>query len=246
MTLPIANHRKGFTLLEVLLALALGAIIMVYTISIVVNLSLVWLNQGDDDFFQQHADGVALFLSNAFARSVGTASPRDPVADELNGGDGEDSAPATRRGRAAREDPTEPVSWRRPPGYSEFDDPLLGVSLNEAPAILIDETVAMPAINGYLYFERGSGLGMLWYSRLTRVETLRDVRSTFLSPYLTRLEYGYYDRDADSWNLTENPERDQDGLYLLPDALQLTFTYQDERLQRAVYIPKQRQHVPLF
>ncbi len=231
----------GFTLVEMLLALALGGAVMVFATMYVVNLTHIWLEQGDDEFFQQHADGVTLFLNNAFVRSVGREAAR-----ARPGGAGEEQPDESLRRRSGRPEREDAVSWARPPGYSDFDPPMLSFSLHEAPALLVGESGVMPAVNGYLYYDRGAGMAVLWYSRLQRVETLRDVNSTLLSPFITRVEYAYYEREDDRWELFERPEEDTDGQYLMPDALQLTFTYEEEEIVRAVYIPKRRQNVPLF
>ncbi len=199
----------GFTLLEVLLALAVGAILLTAASSYVVSLANLWLNSGDDDFFMQHVDGVTLFLNSSLSQ-----------AESL----GEQAA--------------DPVFWDRPPGYSEFDDPLLTFRLKDSPPILVWEGDPLPGITGHLHFEHDEGLSLFWYSRLLEIEDENDVRRTDISPLVTAVSYCYYDPESDNWDFFDDPEEDRSGQFILPDFIKLRFEHEDEVREVPIYIPR--------
>ena len=111
-----ADKNSGFTLIEVLLALTIGGTLMMAVMVHVFSLANIWANSAGDDFFKQHVDGVSLFLHNALAHSEG-----------LN-----------------NEEKAAPINWDRPPGYSEFDEPLLTFRLKESPALYVWEGPPRP------------------------------------------------------------------------------------------------------
>ncbi len=212
------NKNSGFTLIEVLLALALGGMLLTAVLVHVFSLSNIWTNSTGDDFFKQHVDGVTLFLNNALALSEG-----------LN-----------------NEEQAAPVNWDRPPGYSDFDEPLLTFRLKESPALYAWEGSARPAVTSHIYFRQRDGLSLLWYSRLDKVEDMNDVHLTRVSPYITQVTYCYYDKESDNWDLQEKPEKDSDDQYLLPDFIKLRFEYEGELKEVPFYLPQRSQDVPIF
>ncbi len=218
---PMGHRLKqfsGFTLIEVLLALAIGGALLTAVMVHVFSLSNIWTNSTGDDFFKQHVDGVALFLNNALALSEG-----------LN-----------------QEEKAAPVNWDRPPGYSDLDEPLLTFRLKESPALYTWEGLPRPAVTSHLIFKERDGLSLLWYSRLDEVEDMNDVRRTHVSPYITKITYCYYDKETDRWDLNEKPEKDRAGQFLLPDFIKLRFEYEGEVKEIPFYLPQRSQDVPII
>ncbi len=212
------KKHSGFTLIEVLLALAIGGTLMTAIMVHVFSLSNIWMNSTGGDFFKQHVDGVTLFLRNALSLSEG-----------LN-----------------EEEKAAPVNWDRPPGYSDLDEPLLTFRLKESPALYVWDGLPRPAVTSHIYFRERDGLSLLWYSRLDEVEDLNDVHRTHVSPYITEMTYCYYDRETDNWDLYDKPEKDREGQYLLPDFIKLKFEYEGEVKEIPFYLPPRSQDVPIF
>jgi prepilin-type N-terminal cleavage/methylation domain-containing protein len=217
------KHKTGLTLVEMIVTIAILGTFMTVLSFHLVGLSNLWLNRTDDDFFEQHVDGVILFLANALEASEGAS-----------GGEGE-----------ARP----PVEWARPPGWSEMDDPLLYFQQAEAPALFVREGQSLPSIQAYLHFDEREGLSILWYSVLDaeEVEAEKDLRRTPISSYVTGMDYAYYELEDDEWEITEDPMEDDDDNFRLPDFLRFTFTHPEEgeRL-RSVLIPHASTELPLF
>ena len=218
--------RGGLTLVEMLVTLAILGTFMTLLSFHLVALSNLWLNRSDDDFFEQHVDGVILFLGNALE-----------AAEAATGAMGE--------GGETRQ----PVEWARPPGWSEFDDPLLHFMQAEAPALFVREGQSLPGILAYLHFDRNEGLSILWFSALDAedVEEERDLRRTPISSYITRMDYAYYESEDDEWEITEDPMEDDDETFRLPDFIRFTFSHPEEGERvRSVLVPHVSQELPLF
>ncbi len=273
---PFARpNPRGFTLIELLLSLSVAAIVLATSIYYVFSIANIWSNRTQNDFFRQHVDGLTLFLNHAFARAENIplrpldsgelgvqslqATPRQhapkinaPSPDVNPAGDTEasrkdgDQEPDKLPGQPAAVGFAEAVTWKFPPGGSHFDKPLLTFHLREPPALLTDLLPTLPALTCHLYFKKREGLSLLWYSQHEEAENLDDVRSTTLSTYLSELEFAYYDNEEDRWEIESQPKENQEGLYLLPDALKLTFTHQDETIVSAVYLPRRQQNAPLY
>lgn len=220
---PRRPRRAAFTLMEVLLTAAILALILPMLMFFVVNLSEIWLKGVNGDFFPQHVDGVSQFLRQALERSEAVV------------GDG------------AEGEATLPVEWARPPGFSDFEDPLLMFRQIEAPALFVREGESLPNLYVYLYFERGEGLSLLWYSgHQEEVEDKNDLFRTVVSPYVTNLEYCYYDDEHDDWEVRDEPEENDEDAFLLPQFLKLTFEYEGSLYTRNLFLPQRSADVPTF
>lgn len=218
------HSQAGLTLIEMLITLAIMGTFMSLLSFHLVGLSNLWLNRTNDDFFEQHVDGVCLFLSNAIEASEGMAAPEDE-SDSL------------------------PVEWGRPPGWSEFDDPLLHFRQPEAPALFVREGLSLPAIMAYLHFERDEGLSVLWYSLFDAedIEDVRDLLRTPISTFVSKIEYAYYEFEDDEWEVLDEPLEEDDDSFRLPNFLRLTFTHPTEGDRtRSIFIPQKSMEVPLF
>lgn len=218
--------RAGLTLIEMIATLAILGTFMTLLSFHLVALSNLWLNRSDDDFFAQHVDGVTLFLNKAFEASE-AFTPASATSQESN----------------------QPVEWARPPGWSEMDDPLLHFRQAEAPALFVREGHSLPAVMAFLHFDEDTGLSILWFSLFEdeEIDDLNDLMRTPVSPYVSRIDYAYYDAERDQWELTPDPEEDDDDAFILPSYLRLTFSHPvyGER-HKSIFIPAKSTELPLF
>jgi hypothetical protein len=224
--IPDKRGTRGLTLVEIIVTIGILGTFMTLLSFHMVGLANLWLNRGDDDFFEQHVDGVVLFLNKALE----AAESASQANNQEEGG-------------------SQPVEWARPPGWSELDDPLLHFRQAEAPALFVREGESLPAIFAYLHFDDRDGLSVLWYSDLDgeAIEQVRDLYRTPISPFITELEYAYYDLEDDTWEITRDPLEERNETFVLPDYLRLTFTHpeQGERV-RSIFIPRGSLEIPLF
>lgn len=214
---------RAFSLIEMILVIALLALILPMILGFVFNMSQIWLKGAKGNFFAQHVDGVSLFLDTALERSESIV------------GDG------------AEGEATLPIEWARPPGSSDFDDPLLMFRQREAPALFVRDGESLPNIFVYIYHDDREGLSLVWYSsHEEEVEDEDDLYRTPISKYVSKIEYAYYESEDDEWSIQDEPEEGENDAFLLPQYLKLTFTYEDEEYVRNLHIPQRSTDVPLF
>ncbi len=211
------KNNKAFTLIEVLLSLAATGILMTSASMYLYSITNIWLNDDDNQYFNDHVDGVTLFLNQLLSHSEGK-SQNNQI----------------------------PISWKRPPGFSEFDEPLLSFQLKDTPALMVWKELALPGLTCYLYFEEEEGLKILWHSRLQEIEEVDQIFQTVVSSFVESIRFGYYDSDDDNWEITDQPDEDRNGNFILPDNIILKFSKDDEVRETSLYVPPKNQDVPIY
>ena len=69
MTSPFSSRRAGLSLIEVLVAITLSAVLLGGLSFHLFALTSAWQAGTDHDFFEQHVEGVTFFLNQSFAQS---------------------------------------------------------------------------------------------------------------------------------------------------------------------------------
>lgn len=217
------QRANAFSLLEILMALAVCSLLMVGVMTWLTNMALIWQQRDENRFFKQHCEGVGTFLTSVFARSE---TPEEGSGTEANA----------------------PVAWARPPGFDERDDPLLSFRVEEPPALLVAGTRPLPGVTGYLYF-KGNLIQILWHSRLQELEEDDEVYLTTLSTYLDSVEYAYRNVEDESWETAVDPETSEEdsSAFILPDFIKLTFKNDEgQEHTETVQIPGHSPTTPIF
>lgn len=263
----------GFSLLEVILAIAVAGALLAAATSFITSISNIWVTRQERGYFQDHVDGVTEFLNASFSQSgteitlASNASETESESDEALPAEdavdipqieiqaedettGSEDATQTDAGSLLHVSET-PVGWARPPGFADYKEPLLNFTYQQAPPLLqSDQIPADTIIQAYLYFEKDEGLSLLWYSTLQEEsEDLDDLQRTLISPLVTGIEYIYWDERFERWETLDAPKADDAGDssdFLLPRYLQLSFTYEAETITRKITIPIPNQYALLF
>ena len=221
----------AFTLIEVLLALAIAGLVLTAATSLLVTISRAWTDRpAARDAFHSHVDGVARFLATLMDKA--TMPPRSSSQ-------------------------TGPIFLDRPVGFSDSEDPLVGFFIREAPPLLVWPRGLAPRVHCFLYFEDGEGLSLLWYSDLQEMERgedgkpeLEDEDDLFKTPvssFCEEIVYCYYGEEGAApddfmeWEEeTELEENAENGKFRLPAFVKLVFRMDEEELERTVTIPVER------
>lgn len=218
---------KGFSLVEVLLALAIGGLILTAATALLVTISQAWANRpATRDAFDAHVNGVANFLT--------------AMLEEATLPQGINSVKKA-------------IYLDRAPGFSETDDPLVRFYLKEAPPLFFwpEPGSVASRVHGFLQVDKRDGLRLLWYSDLQELEkNEKGVREpededelfcTVISPFCTEVFYCYYgdeddsDKDLKKWEITDELEEDiNSGKFRLPAFVKLVFKWDEENLERVV------------
>ena len=222
---------RGFSMVEVLLALAIGGLVLTAATSLLITISRAWAERpATRDAFDAHVNGVANFLS--------------AVVEEAK------LPTLSRAGDHA-------VDLQRPVGYSDSEDPLIHFFLREGPPLLVWPKGAASRVHCYFYFDESEGLSLLWYSELQELEKNDEGRmepededelfKTLISPFCTEIFYCYYGEEGDNsddlkeWEIVSDlDENIQTGKYRVPDFIKLVFTWPDEDLERTISLPIRR------
>ncbi|MDG0964237.1 MAG: prepilin-type N-terminal cleavage/methylation domain-containing protein [Opitutales bacterium] len=222
---------RGFSMIEVLLALCIGGLVLTAASSLLVTISRAWAERpATRDAFDAHVNGVAHFLSAVLEEA--TLPTLNQSGDDL-------------------------IDLERPVGFSDSEDPLIHFYLREGPPILFWPTGSASRAHCYFQFEEGEGLSFLWFSELQELEKnddgkmeLEDEGALFktpISPFCDEIFYCYYgeeDATADDikeWEILDNLEENiQSGKYRIPDFIKLVFKWEEESLERTITLPVKR------
>ena len=229
--MPNSRKASGFTLIEVLLALALASLVLLAGTSLLVNLSQIWVKRpAARQAFDAHVNGVARFLTATLAKAVPSPlSPNDPaIRLEIPVGD-------------------------------LLDEDRITFSLKDAPPMLHWPREATAGITCHLHLKEGEGLSILWFSNLQEMKNSPEgkkvlkeedeLMKTLLSPVATKITYCYYVEQDDppekkdkEWEELDELREDSDPTVdkrLLPEFIKLEFEHQDAKktLMKTVSIP---------
>ena len=224
--------RRGFSMIEVLLALAIAGFLLTSATNLLVLISKEWADRpAVRDAFDAHVNGVARFL---------TAVLEEATVPVLNPS-GNDA-----------------VDLQRPVGFSDSDDPLIHFYLREAPPLFVWPGGAATRVHAYLFFEEGEGLSILWFSELQELEKNEEGRmepegedelfKTLISPLCEEIYYSYYGEEDDGpddfreWDHSvELKEKErQSEKFRLPAFVKLVFRGEGKDLDRTITIPIER------
>ena len=203
-------RRRGFTLIEVLLSMALAALILVGLNTFVFSMGELWGKNADVRLFDQHVRAVTRYLQHEMLKAT------LPPAAAVN---------ATPVG----------VQAITPSGLSQ--DNLITYTLLSGTRILRWPDSPLPEVVCSLQVRRGQGLFLLWHSDLENHFNDDPPRETLVSPFVTALSYDYFDSDFNKWTTETVLRSDSSGNPLAPQRLRLTFSYDHMARVTVVMVP---------
>lgn len=216
----VARHRRGrgFTLLEILLALSLVAMVLVSLNSFIFSMGELWGQNSELRLFEQHVRAVTRFLDQQLRAA---ALP-----------------PAGRTGTNA----IAPAELRTSSGT----EPLLTFEQPEGCRLFVWPDRPLPEVICSLQVRDRDGLLLLWHSRLeTRFKD--DLpREALVSPLVTGLSYDYYDPTFRNWKNEPRPRRNSQNQYDPPQRLRLKFTYGKMTRESVITLPATPEALPNF
>jgi prepilin-type N-terminal cleavage/methylation domain-containing protein len=209
----------GFTLLEIIVALALVGLVLVGMNTFVFSMTELWGKNADLRLFDQHVRAVTRFLDEQLrsaslppAASAGT----DPItAQEIH----------TKMG------PT---------------DNLLTFELSEGCRLFTWPDRPLPEVVCSLQLRDREGLKILWHSRLEKRFNDDPPRETLVSPLVTGLSYDYYDENFRNWKNETQIRRNNGNQLEVPQRIRLKFTYKKMTRETVITLPSTSQGLPNF
>jgi hypothetical protein len=271
-----ARGIAAFTLLEVILAVTIAGALLAGAATLMVSVTNAWLERQDRHFFEDHVDGVTEFLQASFSiagteialgdedgsggSTIGETGNEieadgSQVTVDISGNNNlesgnsmEGNTESTASSGLIRVS-EDPIDWSQPPGFADYQEPLLHFKLRDTPPLLVQtENAPIIGVEAFLHFEDDEGLSLLWYTPLQEdSEDLDDLRRTPLSDLVIKVEYVYWDERFEKWESeTEPKEGEGDDQFILPRFIKLTFEYEGVTKERTLTIPVTSRNALIF
>jgi prepilin-type N-terminal cleavage/methylation domain-containing protein len=208
---------RGFTLVEVMMATILIALVMVGLNTFIFSMGELWGKGSDVRLFDQHVRAVTRYLQREMVHAT------LPPAAAVN---------ATPVGVA----PVTPASGSQENLITYMQ--LTGGRMLKWPDVPLPEVVCS------LQVRRDQGLFMLWHSDLENHFNDEPPRETLISPFVTGMAYDYFDTDFNKWTTETALRTDTGGNPLAPQRLRITFTYDHLVREALVIIPPTKAGLP--
>jgi prepilin-type N-terminal cleavage/methylation domain-containing protein len=209
----IFSRRRGFTLLEILLALSLASLVLVGMNAFVFSMGELWGRDADVRLFERHVRAVTRFLEQELR-----ASALPPAM----------SAESRREAIAVQE--------IRP--QNGMMEKLLTFELPGGSRLFQWPERALPEVVCSFQVRSGEGLVLLWHSRLEKHFENDPPRETVVTPLVTGLAYDYYDAETNRWTTETQLKADSRGQPTAPQRLRLKFAYGRMTRESVVVLPE--------
>jgi len=213
------GRKGGFTLLEILLALALVALLLVSMNTFVFSMGELWGQRTDLRLFDQHVRAVTRFLEHELR-----AAALPP---------------------AARPNST-PIALQEIRPQNGLMEKMLTFELPAGSRLFTWPERPLPEVVCSFQVRPNEGLVLLWHSRLEKNFDTDPPRETVITPLVTGLAYDYYDPDSNRWTTETALKMDPQGEPMTPQRLRLTFAYNKLKEVSVVTLPTPGEALPLF
>ncbi len=214
-----AGRRRAFTLLEILLSLALVSLLLVALNTCVFSMSELWGLRTEHRLFDQHVRAVTRFLERELR-----AAALPP---------------------AARANST-PIALQEIRPQNGMMEKLLTFELPAGSRLFIWPDRPLPEVVCSFQARQNEGLVMLWHSRLEKNCESDPPRETLVTPLVSGLAYDYYDEDTSRWTTETTLKQDAQGKPMTPRRLRLKFAYGKMVRESVVTLPAPGEGLPLF
>jgi prepilin-type N-terminal cleavage/methylation domain-containing protein len=211
---------RGFTLLEVLLALALASLVLVAMNTFIFSMGELWGRNSETHLFNQHVNAVTRFLQAELRSAV---------------------LPPSSRANAT------PIAVEQITPKNGPVDNLITFDLVPGSRVLSwPDNRSLPEVVCSLQVRQGEGLFLLWHSRLETRFSDDPPREMLLTPLVTGVSYDYYDDSLKRWTTATVFQNDTNGNPEAPQRLRLQFAYGKMTRQTVVAVPLAQQGMPNF
>jgi prepilin-type N-terminal cleavage/methylation domain-containing protein len=217
---PPNRRDAAFTLLEILLALALIGLVLIAMNTFVFSMGELWGKNTDVRLFDQHVRAVTRFLQD----ELRTASL--PPAAQPN---------------------STPIGLEDVRPQSGAQEKMLTFELPSGCRLFVwPDNKPLPEVVCSLQVRPNEGLILLWHSRLEKNFDTEPPRETVVTPLVTAMTYDYYDAQTNLWSNEAMLKLDSQGNPMVPQRLRLTFTYQKLTRETVITLFNPGQALPPF
>ena len=213
------DHGAAFTLLEVLLSLALVTLVLVGLNTFIFSMGELWGRNTEVRLFEQHVRAVTRFL-DAELRNAALPPAARPNSNPIG------------------------VQEVRPQNGAM--DKLLTFELPSGSRLFTWPERPLPEVVCSFQARPNEGLVLLWHSRLEKNFETDSPRETVVTPLVTALAYDYFEPDFNKWTTEAQLKMDAQGQPMTPQRLRLKFTYGKMTKESIVTLIEPGQALPVF
>jgi hypothetical protein len=196
----------AFTLLEILLSLALVALVFVGLNTFIFSMGELWGHRSEARLLELHVRAVTRFLDQQLR--LASLPP--------------EAQPGAQAGAPSGTPPVAPQEIRPQDGDS---DNLLTFELPAGCRLFNWPGPPLPDVVCSLQCRPGEGLFLLWHSKLETHFSEDPPREVLVTPFVTSMSYDYYDSDDKRWQTETALRTDTSNQPVAPQRLRLQFTY---------------------
>lgn len=239
--------KAGFTLLELVLALALVSLLLTGLNTFLFSMGELWGRNTDVRLFEQHVRAVTRFLEGEIRQAALPPSVRSPSGSALGSAVAPGAAaPAPAPSPAAGSAPAVPITVEEIRPQAGAREKLLTYDLPGGSRILNWPDRPLPEVVCSWQVRSGEGLVFLWHSRLEKEFENDPPRETVVTPLVTGLRYEYFDPETSRWSIESQLKQDNQGVAMTPQRVRLTFTYGKLTRESVLTLPVPGQGLPAF
>ncbi len=202
--------RRAFTLVEVMLSMALVALVLVGMNTFIFSMGELWGKGSDVRLFDQHVRAVTRYLQREMIRAS------LPPAAAVN---------------------STPVGVQQVRPQSGAQENMVTFVQLAGGRILKWPGSPLPEVVCSLQVRRDQGIFMLWHSDLENHFADEPPRETLISPFVTGLAYDYFDTDFNKWTTETLLRTDSGGNPLPPQRLKITFAHGGLKREALITVP---------
>ena len=219
----LQRKRRAFTLLEIVLSLAITTLLLTGATFFLFSLSNIWLKAETEPSLDQHYFGVTRFLQYVMTQAKTT----DSGSSGSSGGSYAN------------------ISWGYPPNESTAGDPLIQFSLAEPLPLFVWDEGPLPDLTCWLLLEEDEGLYIVWKPAKESKEYNFDIYRTLISRLVTKISYLYYDDSSETWEEDDSPPSETSVSGTLK-AVNFTFNLDSQERVFQVYLQKKPSSIPFI
>lgn len=214
------HFRSGFTLVELLLAISVMAMLLVALFTFIFSMGEIWGHGSEKRLFDQHVNAVTRHLEAMFRRAT---------------------LPLGAGGAKA-----EPFTIRELRAGGGVNGDMLGFDLADGDRLMVWNGPPLPDVQCSIGLDSTRGLMLYWQSKLEIDHATEPPRVALISPFVTRIDYLYRDEDTGSWRSGTAPQKSAEGHWEVPDSIKLTFAHDGITAERTITLPARNGALPLF
>ena len=201
---PSGPPARAFTLLEVMIALALVVLVFVALNTFIFSMGELWGRRSESRLLELHVRAVTRFLDEQLRTA---------------------SLPPEAQASAAGQAATPPIAPQEIRPLNGMSDKLLTFELPTGCRLFNWPGPPLPDVVCSLQVRPGEGLFLLWHSKLEKHFADDPPREVLITPFVVSMAYDYYDSDGKRWQTEDTLRTDASNQPEAPQRLRLHFAY---------------------